>query len=147
MTQQTEESLPVGWQKKDNLNEETLPTIKIGRTKDCKVTTRFLNGFFQRESEEKEDTSENKQKINRLVKWWVGTETFPLVDHSDKKEENIVGPQQHQSKLPWGTGIWTAIWLLWLAIIAGIYPIYPNTPLVVYAQNQAERKGQAKGEI
>ena len=62
-------------------------------------------------------------------------------------DENIVGPQQHQSKLPWGTGIWTAIWLLWLAIIAGIYPIYPNTPLVVHAQNQAERKGQAKGEI
>ena len=85
--------------------------------------------------------------MNRLVKWWVGTKTFPLVDHSVKDEENVVGPQQHQNKLPWGTGIWTGIWLLWIAIISGIYPICPNTPAEVHTPGQAGRKSQAKGKI
>ena len=57
--QQDEGSIPVGRRKKVNLNEETLPTIQTGRTKNCKVETKLLNGFFQRKSEEKEDTSEN----------------------------------------------------------------------------------------
>ena len=85
--------------------------------------------------------------MNRLVKWWVGTKTFPLVDHSVKDEENIIGPQQHQNKLPWGTGIWTALWLLWIAIIAGIYPIYPNTPVEEDTPGQAEQKDQTKRKI
>ena len=81
------------------------------------------------------------------MNWWIGTKTFPLVDHSVRKEEKIVGPQQHQSKLPWGTGVWTAIWLLWIAIIAGIYPIYPTMPVVVHTPDQAGRKSEIKGEM
>ena len=147
MIRQIEGNLPEGWQKKDNLIKETHPTIQPGRTKNRKVTTKLMNDFFQRDLEEKEDTSEKDQKMNRLVKWWVGTKTFPLVDHSVKDVENIIGPQQHQNKLPWGTGIWTAFWLLWIAIIAGIYPIYPNTPVEVHTPGQTEQKGQTKGKI
>ena len=85
--------------------------------------------------------------MNRLVKWWIGTKTFPLVDHSVKDGENIVGPQQHQNKLPWGTGIWTAIWLLWVAIISGIYPIYPNIPTEMRVSGKAGGNSQAKEKI
>ena len=126
---------------------DILTTTQPGRTKNRKVTTKLMNDFFQRDLEEKEDTSEKDQKMNRLVKWWVGTKTFPLVDHSVEDEKNIRGPQQHQNKLPWGTGIWTAFWLLWIAIIAGIYPIYPNTPVEVHTPGQTEQKGQTKGKI
>ena len=97
VTQQTDGDLPRGWQRKDNLIKETPPTPKAGRTKGHKVKTHLLNGFFQRESEEKEDTSEKEQKMNRLVKWWIGTKTFPLVDHSVNDEENIMGPQQQKN--------------------------------------------------
>ena len=84
-----------------------------------------MNDFFQRDSVKEEDTSRKEVK----------------------DEENIIGPQQHQNKLPWGTGIWTALWLLWIAIIAGIYPIYPNTPVGVYTPGQTEQKGQTKRKI
>ena len=88
--------------------------------------------------------SGQEKKINRLVKWWVGTKTLPLVYHSVKDEENIIGQQQCQSKLPWGTGIWAALWLLWLAISAGIYPIYPNAPVEEYTPSQVEKEDQKK---
>ena len=96
--QQTEGSIPEGWQGRDNLNEENLPTVRTGRTRDCKVKTQFFNGFFQRESEEKENTAGNNQETNRSMKYWIGTKTYPLVDHSAKQEEKVVGPQQHQNK-------------------------------------------------
>ena len=147
MIRQIEGNLPEGWQKKDNLIKETPPTTQPGRTKNRKVTTKLMNDFFQRDLEEKEDTSEKEQKMNRLVKWWVGTKTFPLVDHSVKDEENVIGPQQHQNKLPWGTGIWTALWLLWLAISTGIYPIYPNAPVEEYAPSQTGKKEQTKRKL
>ena len=138
MIQQTEGDIPEGWQRESALGEETLPAAQNGRTKNCKVKTLLFNGIFQRESEEKEETSENKQEINRKVKCWVGTKTYPLVDHSVKQDEKNIGPQQHQSKLPWWTGVGTAMWLLWLAIIAGIYPIYPAEPLIEHAIDQTE---------
>ena len=69
------------------------------------------------------------------------------MDHSVKDEENIVGLQQHQNKLPWGTGIWTAMWLLWVAIISGIYPIYPNIPAEMRISGKAEGNSQAEEKI
>ena len=89
--------------------------------------------------------SGQEQKINRLVKWWVGTKTLPLVDHSVKDEENIIGQQQYQNKLPWGAGIWTALWLLWLAISVGIYPIYIHSRGVCAQPNR--KKGPNKKKI
>ena len=67
------------------------------------------------------------------------------MDHSVKDEEKIRGPQQE--KLPWGTGIWTAVWLLWLAIISGIYPIHPNIPTEMHVSGKAGENNQAKEEI
>ena len=94
------------------------------------MKTLLFNGIFQRESEEKEETSENKQEINRKVKCWVGTRTYPLVDHSIEQDEKNMGQKQHQNKLPWWTGVGAAMWLLWVAIISGIYPIYQAEPLI-----------------
>ena len=145
--QQIEGTLPKGQQKNDDLNEGTLPKVQSSRTKTHEVTTRLLNNFFQRDSVEQEEISGKEQKINRLVKWWVGTKTLPLVDHSVKDEENIIGQQQYQNKLPWGAGIWTALWLLWLAISAGIYPIYPNAPVEEYAPSQTGKKEQTKRKL
>ena len=105
MIRRIEETLPENQQKNEDLttirrNEGTLPKAQSSRTKTHEVTTRLLNNFFQRDSEEREEMSGQEQKINRLVKWWVGTKTLPLVDHSVKDEENIIGQQRYQSKLP-----------------------------------------------
>ena len=60
VTQQTDGDLPRGWQRKDNLIKETPPTPKAGRTKRHKVKTQLLNGFFQRESEERRKPKKKK---------------------------------------------------------------------------------------
>ena len=142
--QQTEESIPEGWQRRDTLNEGTLPTVQTSWKQKDEMKTHLFNGFFQRESEGKEKTSGNNQERNRTMKYWVGTKTYPLVDHSIKQEEKIVGPQQHQSKLPWWTGIYTAIWLLWTAIIVGIYPICQAESVVEHTSDQARKENQIK---
>ena len=81
------------------------------------------------------------------MKYWIGTKTYPLVDHSTKQEEKIVGPQQHQSKLSWWTGIYKAIWLLWTAIIVGIYPICQAESVVEHTSDQVRGKKQIKEKI
>jgi hypothetical protein len=98
-------------------------------------------------SSENQKKKKIHQKINRLVKCWIGTKTFPLVDHSIQQEEKVVGPQQHQNKLSWGKGVLIAMWYLWIAIIAGVYPVYPTPPVVVHIPDQAGRKSQIKGEM
>ena len=122
------------WQRKNAQGKEA------GLTKKCKVKTMLFNGIFQRESEETEETSENKQEINRKVKCRVGTKAYPLMGHSIEQEEKNRGQKQHQNKLPWWTGISTAMWLLWVAIISGIYPIYQVEPLA----EQTEERNQDK---
>ena len=81
------------------------------------------------------------------MKYWIGTKTYPLVDHSAKQEEKVVGPQQHQNKLSWWTGIYTAMWLLWTAIIVGIYRICQAESVVEHTSDQARGKNQIKEKI
>ena len=94
------------------------------------------------------DSSSGRKKIqqetNRSMKYWIGTKTYPLVDHSAKQEERIVGPQQHQSKLSWWKGVYTAIWLLLTAIIVGIYPICQTESVVEHTSEQAKGKNQIR---
>ena len=136
--QKTGRNTPEGWQRKNAQGKEA------GLTKKCKVKTLLFNGIFRRESEETEETSENKQEINRKVKCRVGTKTYPLMGHSIEQEEKNRGQKQHQNKLPWWTGVGAAMWLLWVAIISGIYPIYQVEPL---AEQTEERNLDRESRI
>ena len=123
---QIEETLPVKQQNEEDLptiqkTEGTLPKVQSSQTKTHEVTTKLLNNFFQRDSVEKEEMSGQEQKKRWLVDWWVGTRILPLVEHSVKDEEKIIGQRQCPSKLSWGAGIWAALWLLWLAVSCLLY--------------------------
>ena len=114
------------------------------------VDTRLLNGFLQRASGKTTLTSENKQTEARKLKYWVGTENFPIVDHAEDQDEENLGPRQYQEKLSWWAGITTAIWLLWVAIFTGIYPIYqtgsPSEQTIDQTKKETQTKGQESAE-
>ena len=109
------------------------------------MRTLLFNGIFQRESEQKKMTSENKQTETRKVKYWVGTKNCPIVDHSAKQDEENLGPRQHQEKLSWWKGIGTVMWLLWLAIFTGIYPIDQTGSPREQIIDQTKRGNQTRG--
>ena len=104
--------------------------------------TRLVNGLFQRASDKKSLDSENKQTEVRHLKYWVGPENFPLVDHKQNQDKKNWGPRRCQEKLSWLTGITTAIWLLWVAIFTGIYPIDQNEPPSNQTTEQKKNKPQ-----
>ena len=85
--------------------------------------------------------SGQEHKKNWSVDWWVGIRVLPLIEHSVKDEEEIIGQQQCPGKLSWGAGIWAALWLLWLAVSAGIYP---NVPVEECSPTQIKKKDQTK---
>ena len=91
-------------------------------------------------------TSENKQTEARKIKYWVGTENFPIVDHAEDQDEENLGPRQYQEKLSWWEGITTAIWLLWVAIFTGIYPIYQTGSPCDQTTEQKKKETQTKGQ-
>ena len=91
-------------------------------------------------------TSENKQTEARKIKYWVGTENFPIVDHAEDQDEENLGPRQHQEKLAWWEGIGTAMWLLWVAIFTGIYPIYQTGSPREQTIDQTKKGTQTKGQ-
>jgi hypothetical protein len=108
--------------------------------------TRLLNGFFQRASDKRTLTSENKQTEARYLKYWVGTKNFPIVDHKENQDKKNLGPRRYQEKLSWWTGITTAIWLLWVAIFTGIYPIYQTESSGDQTTEQKKKETLTKGQ-
>ena len=139
VNQQKEETLPTIWQ-----TEGTLPRVRSSQTKKHEVTTKLLNNFFQRDSVENEEMSGQEQKNRWSVDWWVGFRILPLVEHSVKDEEKIIGQRQCPSKLSWGAGIWAALWLLWLAVSAEIYPNEPVEECSHCTPSQIKKKDQTK---
>ena len=125
-------------------------SVPAQNTKNKNIDTRLLNGFLQRASAQKAMISENKQTEARKIKYWVGTENFPIVDHAEDQDEENLGPRQYQEKLSWWEGITTAIWLLWVAIFTGIYPIYqtgsPSEQTIDQTTKETQTKGQESAE-
>ena len=124
--------------------EETLPKVHPSQPKKRKVSTKLFNNFFQRDSVEENVMSEQGQKKMWSVDWRLGFRTFTLIEHSVKDEEKIIGQQQCPSKLSWGAGIWAALWLLWLAVSAGIYPNVPVEECSQCTPTQIKKKDQTK---
>ena len=108
--------------------------------------TRLVNGLFQRASDKDSLDSEKKQTEVSHLKYWVGPENFPLVDHKQNQDKKNWGPRRCQEKLSWLTGITTAIWLLWVAIFTGIYPIYQTESSKDQTAEQEKKETQTKGQ-
>jgi hypothetical protein len=104
--------------------------------------TRLVNGFFQRVTSKESLTAETVQTEKGELEYWMGIEVFPLVDHKEKLDTKNWGPRRCQEKLSWWTGITTAIWLLWVAIFTGIYPIDQNEPPSNQTTKQRKNKPQ-----
>ena len=115
-------------------------------TEDKSADTRLLNGFFQRVSEKESMTAEIVQTEKGQIKYWMGLEIFPLIDHKEKLDKENWGPRRCQERLSWWTGITTAIWLLWVAIFTGIYPIYQSGPPGDQTTKQKKNKPQTMSQ-
>ena len=81
-----------------------------------KVSTKVVNNFFEWGSDQQDLKIDDLQTSMWSVDWWLGFRILPIIEHSVKEEEKIIGQRQLPARMSWGARFWSTLWIMWIAM-------------------------------